>query len=36
VEVVEDDLGLKRDDMEGIKKRLAKQGINAKKISLKD
>ena len=37
VETVEDDLGLKKDDIAGIRKRLEKQGIkDIKRISLKD
>eukprot|EP01111_Echinosteliopsis_oligospora_P013914 TRINITY_DN511_c0_g1_i1.p1 TRINITY_DN511_c0_g1~~TRINITY_DN511_c0_g1_i1.p1 ORF type:complete len:385 (-),score=109.37 TRINITY_DN511_c0_g1_i1:72-1226(-) len=36
VECVDNDLGLKRDDIEGIKQRLKAQGINARAISLKD
>ncbi len=37
VETIEDDLGLKKDDMAGIKQRLQRQGIkDIKRISLKD
>jgi len=34
VEEIKNDIGLRRDDMEGIKKRLANQGIKAKAVSL--
>lgn len=36
VEGIKNDLGLRRDDIEGIKARLRAQGIKAKSISLKD
>jgi len=36
VECIDNDLGLKRDDMAEIKRRLKTQGIDAKAISLKD
>jgi len=36
VEEIKNDIGLRRDDMEGIKKRLANQGIKAKRVSLAD
>jgi len=36
VETVKNDLGLKRDDLEGIKTRLRAQGLKVKTISLKD
>lgn len=35
VEEIKNDIGLRRDDMEGIKKRLANQGIKAKAVSMK-
>lgn len=34
VEEIKNDIGLRRDDMEGIKRRLANQGIKAKAVSL--
>jgi len=36
VETIKNDLGLKRDDIEGIKNRLRAQGIKVKSVSLKD
>jgi len=36
VETIKNDLGLRRDDIEGIKSRLRSQGIKVKSVSLKD
>lgn len=35
IETIKDDLGLRRDDIEGIKSRLREQGIRAKAVSIK-